>query len=202
MPTSGLSSYTSILRSAIAHEKSLSVFLQLARASDSQIGTSTPKLPNLSEVFSAALDPSARRPHEPAASIWSTGVHSYNRISEVLPIMQRVVRSLSREHLQLNARLRDQQNQLSLARRQVVWNRNKLNNVRKTIFIDTLLCQDPDMEVATIDQEDPYTLLQWLKDADEAGRLSKPTAAALSQAVKHADEEGMWRLCVQAVKLC
>ena len=121
--------------------------------------------------------------------MWSAGAEIYARVSDLLPAVQLAARSLSREHARLSACVQHYKRQLSQSQIRVTRAQEVQRNARRTIFIDTLLGRDSKVDPA-IDQ-DPYTLFNWLKDADEAGRLSVPTSAALSAATKQSDRDGM-----------
>jgi len=189
MPAASMQSYISTLRRALAHEKSLLVFLQLARALDPQIAPSV-RLPILGTTLEPILSGETSHRHNNAGlGMWSAGAEIYARVSDLLPAVQLAARSLSREHARLSACVQHYKRQLSQSQIRVTRAQEVQRNARRTIFIDTLLGRDSKVDPA-IDQ-DPYTLFKWLKDADEAGRLSVPTSAALSAATKQSDRDDL-----------
>ena len=186
MPACTFSSYSADIRRATSSQKSAQGCLDSARQADSTLlSCSWARMPNLSDILGTAQNGCG---NEAISARWSTEADLYKRVAKTIPIVRQAVRSISQQCSIYRARLQDQQTQLVVSQSQVAIATDRLRNVRRTIFIDTLLGQDEKLDLA-IDQ-DPYTLFMWLKDADEAGRLSKPTAAALALAVKQADAEG------------
>lgn len=183
--------YTTVIRRAIAHETSLRVFLRQSLDADPDPEVrAIIKLPRLSSNLGALIEEEASTSFP--ASIWSAGTELFRRLSEEIVATQRTAQALAREHHSLAKRFHAQQRQYELAKHRIEAARDRLRNIRRTIFIDTLLGNEPSKVDLLAADEDPYTLFTWLKDADEAGKLSEPTSAALAQAVEEAAGEGQY----------
>lgn len=195
VPTPAPAQFRAELRTAIAHEKSALSFFKKAMASDPQIRGSSHSLGVLSATFGSEI--TAQKPHRNTSSILTLlGSNTatlrgdqYIRAREMRPLVGESVAYLARERQALRDRLHAYEEQHTRSLRQVTAAQERLENVRRTLFIDTLLGQDPSMADPFLNQ-DPCTLFTWLKDALEAGRLSVPTAADLSSAMREADRDG------------
>jgi hypothetical protein len=149
----------------------------------------------LSETFESKLDAeNVHRNNSTILALLSTnsvapGNDPCPNARDLRSLVAESVTYLARERQALRNRLYNYEQEHSMAVRQVSAAQDRLRNVRRTLFVDTLRGQDPTMADPFIYQ-DSVTLLKWLKDALEAGRLSAPTAADLSNTLTEADHEG------------
>lgn len=196
MPTPAPAQFRAELNRAIGYEKRALEYLRMAMAMDPFILDGSGRLRVLSETFGSRLD--AREliyrgttvllPLNPPSAALGTAI--YTRARGLRPLVTETLSYLAGERQALRGRLYMHEQQHSIALRQGAAAQERLRNVRRTLFVDTLRGQDSSMGDPFVNQ-DQVTLLKWLKEALEAGRLSVPTAADLSTAMKDADRDGM-----------